>query len=80
MRLAPKAAQRVESFSTLEASMEASFLCFQITMFVFVPSYIRVIDILHLHCSWQRLVEEAHPKQCKCRMSIRNLLFGTDLI
>ena len=38
MRLAPKAAQRVESLSTLEAS----FLCFQIALFVFVPSCIRV--------------------------------------
>ena len=27
------------------------------------------IDILHLHCSGQRLVQDAHPKQCKCRMS-----------
>ena len=27
------------------------------------------IDILHLHCFGQRLVEDVHPKQCKCRMS-----------
>ena len=28
------------------------------------------LDILHLHCSGRRLVQDAHPKQCKCRMSI----------
>ena len=27
------------------------------------------MDILHLHCFGQRLVEDVHPKQCKCRMS-----------
>ena len=27
------------------------------------------VDILHLHCSGQRLVQDAHPKQSKCRMS-----------
>ena len=35
-----------------------------------MAQFVNTIDILHLHCFGHRLVEEAHPKQCKCRMSI----------